>query len=1128
MSTIRTASHNFGFLKRHDPRLEKLGALAEHFFRLDPNTTLIKVRQFGELLAGLVAAKTKQIPEERGTQLDLINLLSRNGVISGEVADAFHLIRMRGNKANHDLSGSHEEALSSLKFARALGVWFHRTFSDPEFDAGPFIPPPDPEDATGDLHAQLADLRRQLDESLSKAVKATRTAEEEARRRLSAEERAEKEAEERSTWESLAKEAEESRAELLDRMAALQAGQPADAAQNAQVRIAESLDIDEADTRELIDSQLESAGWRVDSRHLTYANGTRPDSKTPIAIAEWPTESGPVDYALFLEGRCVAVIEAKRQAKDVPGVLTQAKRYARDIALEKDQLEQDAPFAHGLDAFRVPFVFATNGRPFVKQYPEKSGIWFWDARSETNRDRALAEWFSPRDIRAKLEQEVATSVEGLRDEPFDYANLYPFQQEAVTAIEKAISEGQREILIAMATGTGKTRTCIALMYRLLKHKRFRRILFLVDRRALAEQTLQALENTELEGLLKFDQMYNVAGLEKKTPEREDRLQIATVQSLVKRILYDDDKTGRLTPGMYDCIVVDEAHRGYTLDAEMREEDIEFRNTEDYLSKYRRVLDFFDATKIALTATPALHTREIFGHPVYRYGYRQAVIDGYLIDHQPPRRITTALNTAGISFEGGEEVQIIDSRTGQIDLFEVPDLLEFAVEQFNKRVHTREFNRVVCETIASEIGLDDPGKTLIFATRDDHADLIVEELKKALENEYGPIPHDLVQKITGTVDKPSDKIRRFRNDDRPQFVVTVDLLTTGVDIPKITNLVFVRRVNSRILYDQMIGRATRKCDEIGKEYFRIFDAVDIYANLQAMTDMRPVVTDPNITIAQLATDLRNAATEEDKAFVRDQIVVRARQKTRLMDDETREQFEHLSGDSPEDFVAWLRKADVAEVEGLFTDKPQLVQLLDKKRKSGDGASPIFISEHEDELIAVEDYFGKDLTPEDYIEAFERYVRENMNSVPGLIAATQRPRELTRKDLKALAVALDEKGFSETNLRRAYGKVRNADIAAHIIGFIRQAALGDPLVPYATRVDNAIAKIEREGSWTTRQKQWLRRLGRALKEQPVGDPELLDQGAFRLQGGFATIDRDFDNRLDAVLKDINDAIWGGTAA
>jgi type I restriction enzyme R subunit len=152
-------------------------------------------------------------------------------------------------------------------------------------------------------------------------------------------------------------------------------------------------------------------------------------------------------------------------------------------------------------------VFATNGRPFVKQLATKSGIWFWDARGATGMPVALPEWFSPRDIEEKLAQDLDADQHGLAEEPFDYAGLRPYQCEAVKTIEAALAEGRREMLVAMATGTGKTRTCVALMYRLLKHKRFRRILFLVDRNALGEQSEQALDNTELEGLLKFSSTF---------------------------------------------------------------------------------------------------------------------------------------------------------------------------------------------------------------------------------------------------------------------------------------------------------------------------------------------------------------------------------------------------------------------------------------------------------------------------------------------------------------------------------------------------------------------------------------------------------------------------------------------
>jgi type I restriction enzyme, R subunit len=698
--------------------------------------------------------------------------------------------------------------------------------------------------------------------------------------------------------------------------------------------------------------------------------------------------------------------------------------------------------------------------------------------------------------------------------------LRPYQEQAIEAVQSAIATGQQNILLAMATGTGKTRLAIALMYELLRRKRFRRILFLVDRNALGRQTLDAMSTTDTSGFLKFDQVFPVADLAKKFPEATDRVQVATVQALIRRIFEDPDAV-RPTPGTYDLIIVDEAHRGYTLDAELREDDLGFRNLDDYLSAYRRVLDYFDATRIALTATPALHTREIFGHPVFRYGYRQAVIDGYLIDHRPPRRITTALSQTGITFEPGEEVNIVDPRTGQIDLFNLEDQVDFEVAEFNKKVYTRAFNRAVADAIARECPPVERGKTLLFAARDDHADILVDELRAALNEEYGPQPHDLVEKITGSVDQPLDRIKAFKNDPRPKYVVTVDLLTTGIDVPAITNLVFVRRVNSRILYDQMIGRATRRCDEIGKEFFRIFDAVDIYANLQEVTDMRPVVVDPGLSFVTLVGDLERATTDEDRAFVRDQIVVKLRQRIKHIDANERETLETVLGPLT-DLADRLKSAAPLETVALFRQHPLLASVLDAANptRKRDG---MYISEHADEIISVEDDYGGKASPADYIESFERFVRDNMNAAPALIAATQKPRELTRKELKALAVLLDENGFSEASLRQAYGRARNADIAAHIIGFVRQAALGDPLVPYETRVQNGVQQIISSRNWTANQRKWLERIGRALKAQPVGDPEILADPLFAQAGGFETVDREFDHGLGDVLKDLNSAIW-----
>jgi type I restriction enzyme R subunit len=221
-------------------------------------------------------------------------------------------------------------------------------------------------------------------------------------------------------------------------------------------------------------------------------------------------------------------------------------------------------------------------------------------------------------------------------------------------------------------------------------------------------------------------------------------------------------------------------------------------------------------------------------------------------------------------------------------------------------------------------------------------------------------------------------------------------------------------------------------------------------------------------------------------------------------------------------------DAEEVPVFFEARPSLLPLLAGLTRPRPVDPGVYISPHDDDLVSVDDVFDGASSPEDYITAFERFVRENINLVPALTAATQKPRDLTRADLKSLAALLDEKGYSEAKLRRAYGTVRNADVAAHIIGYVRQAAVGDPLVPYQTRVDNALQRIAASRQWTSKQRRWLDRIGRALKEQPVGDPSILAEPAFLQHGGYETVDRDFDHALGPLLQEINGEIWGRPAA
>lgn len=1119
-------SVNFGFLERHDPLLVSLGALAERYFSEDPVTAVIKLRQFGELLARLTAAHLNLPPVAQEQQNDLLQRLRNARALTPEVHELFSVIRRAGNTAVHEHQSSHREALHCLKLARELGVWFHRAFGDPKFKAGPFLPPGDPTSATKELLAELDRLRGALDAAKLSAEQQRAVAEGEVLQRLEAEARAQQIAEERTIWEQLSREAEARSQAVVDATAKAAAEQPPQQLQMITAQLVEagtSVHVDEADTRMLIDERLRRAGWEADSQVLRYQAGARPVAGRNLAIAEWPTQNGPADYVLFAGLTAIGVIEAKRKAKDVPGALEQARRYARGLEIKHDEVfPEGGPWGD----FQVPFLYATNGRPWFRQLETKSGIWHLDVRRATNLPRALMGWPTPEGLKDELKHDLDAAKSKLKAEsPGDLPGLRPYQVKAIRAVEDALAADKRRVLVAMATGTGKTRTFIGLIYRLVKSGRFRRILFLVDRNALGTQAATAFKTEFVEGTQRFSDIFNIKDLEDLKPERETRLHFATVQAVAKRLFQGgEDDTPELHVDDYDCIVVDECHRGYTLDKEMSEAELTFRNQDDYLSVYRRVLDFFDAVKIGLTATPALHTSEIFDEPVYHYTYREAVVEGYLTDMEPPIAITTRLAHDGIHFAVGEQVAAWNPVQEKFDFLKLPDEVDFEVEAFNRQVVTENFNRVVCEQLAEHIDPSLPGKTLIFCATDAHADLVVKLMSEAFEKKYGAVDADAVKKITGASDRPLELIRRYRNEKLPSVVVTVDLLTTGVDVPSICNLVFLRRVRSRILYEQMIGRATRlyRDGDFTKEYFRVFDAVDLYSALEPYSAMRPVVANPQVTFVQLADELRTVKDARAREGVAEQFVARLQRKKRAYrEGDAAQLFEAAAGGPIDEVVKTLAESTADELAKWLSAHGQVAALLDQV--SGE-RMPVYISDHPDELHSVTRGFGPGREkPEDYLEGFSRYLNANRNTIDALKLVMQRPRELTRNELKKLKLALDTAGYPEAQLRAAYKATKNEDIAASIMGFIRQRALGEPLKPYSQRVDEALQRVLRSRAWSEPQAQWLKRIARAIKENEVIDRPLFDEGAYQAQGGFARIDKVFDGKLAEVVAELQEEVW-----
>lgn len=1114
---------NFAHLREHDEQLLRLGILAERYFAEDPNTCLLKIRQLAELLAQITASNVGILDRPEDGQYELLLRLRDHGILPLEIYQLFGEVRRTGNAANHALAGDHRSALATLKIAWQIGVWFHRTFAKPDYKSGPFIPPRPPTDESAELRAEL--------ETLSKALADHESAHHEKSRRLESLETALRAAkDEQSFWETMAAEAEAEKNALAARLAAKQAEaatQPQAAAAKlvkASAKAATHLHLDEAETRRLIDEQLRQAGWIADSENLRFSKGARPEKGKNMAIAEWPTESGPADYVLFCGLTPMAPVEAKRKHVDVSASLQQSKRYSRGFKTAAG-IESHSQTWGKKGEFRLPFAFSTNGRPYLRQLHTHSGIWFCDLRRPENLSRALQGWFTPEGLTALLKQDEDAALAQLATEGFDYGfDVRFYQKNSILATEGGIARGLTELLIAMATGTGKTKTCIALIYRLLKTKRFRRILFLVDRSALGEQAANAFKDTRMENLNTFADVFGIKEIDEQKPDTDTSVHIATVQGMVQRVLFPSENNPPPAVDQYDCIIVDECHRGYLLDREMSETEQSFRSFEDYVSKYRRVIEYFSAVKIGLTATPALHTTEIFGPPIFTYSYREAVIDGFLIDHDPPIRIETELSKKGIVWKKGDKVKTYKPDTSKIELTTAPDQIKIEVEQFNKKVITESFNRVVCKYLASEIDPAGPGKTLIFCANDAHADLVVDLLKKAFAKQYGSVEDDAVVKITGTADKPLQLIRHYKNERLPNVAVTVDLLTTGIDVPEICNLVFLRRVNSRILYEQMLGRATRRCDAIGKETFRVFDAVGIYDALESMTTMGAVVTDPSISFTQLAQELTEVTTPEALTLVRDQFVAKLQRKKRHLSESTQRDFETVAGMPPDAFAKKLRSMPLDEVASWFVKNPGLGEILD--RASDKPSTPVLISDHEDELSDIKRGYGKKDKPADYIESFKEFINSKGNQIPAILTVVKRPQQLTRKQLRELLYELDKAGFAESTLNAAWRDMANQEIAASIIGYIRQAAIGDPLVPFADRVDRALQSMLASRNWTQPQREWLKKLAAQTKVNRVVDREAIDDADLifkREGGGFARLNKLFDGKFDQVLRHFNDSVW-----
>ncbi len=1066
----------FDFLNKNYPELFAICELSEQLYYIDASSSLSKSRLFSEKLAQLIW-NFEELGSFDGNQVERINQLFFRNCIPDIVKDFFHTIRKSGNKASHDGNSSKQEALFVLKKCYQLAKWFYETYENEYIESEVYQLPEDTQTNTIDfLNQELEKLSKEVINYKAKIEALHATPEMVVQRK------------ERSN------------------------------------KIANNIHLDEADTRKIfIDKQLSEAGWECDTATINYKkNKTVPEKGKNKAIAEWPCGSKWADYALFVGTTLYGFVEAKKYATDISTDLHQSKIYSQSVN-KIDGTE----FIGKWNNYHVPFLFSTNGRNYLEQIKTKSGIWFLDIRNDRNRPDALRGWFSPEGLVDLYNRNIEEANAKLINSDYDYLQsksglgLRYYQIDAIKAVENKIinNPDDKRSLLVMATGTGKTRTVIGLVYRLIQSNRFKRVLFLTDRRLLAAQALGNFKDNKVKDLNTFENIYKVEDLKTTKPDDITRLHFATVQSMVKRLFYSE---GEILPiDTYDCIIIDEAHRGYNLDKDISEEDLFFKDENDYVGQYKRVIEYFNAYIVGLTATPALHTTQIFGTPVHNYSYREAVIDGFLNDHEPPFTIKTKLSEEGITWEKGEKPKVFIAETNTIEeLAELEDELHMDIEQFNKLVITESFNREVAKYLVQNIDPDGDEKTLIFAVRDIHADMIVQYLHEEYEAIGYEVPQGATQKITGNVYENENLTKRFKNEKFPNIVVTVDLLTTGIDVPQITNLVFMRRVRSRILFEQMIGRATRLCPEIDKQFFRIYDAVKVYEALQPYTQMK-TVSNPTISFTELIEELDYINTPERAKNQLQQIIAKLQRKKRTINQHQLEDFMYRThGDSPEEFIERLKNIDTKDIKTTLLGLGTLWEFLDTKVYQ---PKVQFVSDHPDELLGVERGYGKASKPEDYIEGFKKFIEENRNKILALNIICTKPTELDRKSLKELKLLLDQEGYNDLTLNTAWKNAKNQDIAADIISYIRTLALDTDLVSHEQRIENAINKVKKLKSWNKIQLKWIDRFEKQLLVETVLTKADLDAQPFKEEGGFTRLNKIFENELENILVVLNENLY-----
>ena len=907
----------------------------------------------------------------------------------------------------------------------------------------------------------------------------------------------------------------------------------------------------EEQARVVIDEKLEQSGWTIqDMKQLNLT------ASLGVAVREFPTSTGPVDYALFIEGKPVGVVEAKKSeaGENITVVEGQSARYA------------GSTFKWVQQEYKIRFAYEATDKL----------VRFTDYDDIKYRSRSVFSFHRPETLKTLIAAPDTVRNNMKHFPALDETGFRKCQIKAINNLDQSFADNRPKALVQMATGAGKTFTAITAAYRLLKYGKMNRILFLVDTKSLGEQAeREFLAYTPNDDPLNFSQLYGVRRLKNSYIPNDIQICISTIQRMYsilkgeeldegaeevpfveyvtaeskapKEVVYNS----KYPPEFFDCIIVDECHRSI-------------------YNVWSQVLTYFDAFIIGLTATPDKRTFAFFDENVVsEYPREQAIVDGvnvgediFLIETEITRNgarlmkqlieYRDRLSRAKRWQQMDEDEDYSGANKGKLDKDVVnPSQIRTVIRSFKENLFTTLFPR------RKEVP-----KTLIFAKTDSHADDIIQIVRE----EFGE-GNDFCKKITYAADKPESVLSAFRNDYYPRIAVTVDMIATGTDVKPIECLIFMRDVRSKNYFEQMKGRGTRTLgvDDLqkvtpsateNKDHFVIVDAVGVTKSKKS--DTRPLERKPSVSMKELMMNIALGAKDEDT------LTSLASRITRLnaqMTASERKTFENTVGISAgkvaenllnafdEDVITERAQADTGAEEpteeqmqaakaALITEavapfhNPDNRDFIENVRRSH---YQIIDNINLDSVTFAGYDAQREENADQVIATFREFIEENKDEIIALriiYDQAYKDRPMMIDGLKAMYQKLKEKGVTVERLWDCYAikkpeKVKRGTMAqlTDLISIIRfEMGYADNLSPFADKVNyNFMQWTFRKNTgavhFTEEQMEWLRMIKDHIITSLSILPEDLDLTPFDRRGGLAAFYGAFGDEYENILNEMN---------